>query len=409
MVLHEHIIDSKAVKRPRDALLFDVCMAFLRLLVRRDSLRVVCLSTGQEQYAGQKLNPSFVLVIKTPRVLWTMLSNPDPGAGEMFMDGSWWLERGDIGAFITLLARSFQNLLKGPLGLPFNALLHKTLNIAAHDIAESKNNVRRHYDLGNDLYQSFLDEGMNYSCAFFEGRPIGLREAQLNKLHTTFQRLGISPGMRVLDIGCGWGEASRLVAQKYAPAAVMGITLSDQQIALARQKAAGMAHPPRYKLEDYRNHTGQYDRIFSIGMFEHVGSDQYRTYFATIRRLLAPGGRTLVHCITNTEPPSKRFMNSPWLETYIFPGGDIPHLTEILDAAHQEGLRPVRESYLQPPSDYAETLRHWRKNFLAHQSQLDPVRYDQRFRRMWTYYFAMCEAMFDGCGFQVTQTVFEIA
>jgi cyclopropane-fatty-acyl-phospholipid synthase len=292
-------------------------------------------------------------------------------------------------------------------------VLRKSLQTRSRALAESKDYIQSHYDIGNDLYKSFLDEGMNYSCAFFAGRDISLRDAQLNKIRTTIDRLGIEPGMKVLDIGCGWGEACRIAAAETGAAEVTGVTLAERQLQVARERAQGMENPPSYLLEDYRQHAetheGHYDRIFSIGMFEHVGGDQYRTYFRAIRRQLAGGGRALVHSILNASMEPGQSLNSPWLETYIFPGGRIPDLSEMLDAAEQEGLKPYHAPYLQPPSDYAETLRRWRANFIRNAGGLDPSEYDDRFRRMWVYYLAMCEAMFEGCGFQVGQVVFEKA
>jgi cyclopropane-fatty-acyl-phospholipid synthase len=318
------------------------------------------------------------------------------------------MEEGDIGAFITMLARNLQRVLDGPAGFALAPVLRKRLQARTRGLAESKSYISSHYDIGNDLYELFLDSGMNYSCAFFEGRNISLRDAQLNKIRTTLRRLGVRPGMKVLDIGCGWGEACRVAAAE-AGADVTGVTLAENQLAVAVQRAAGMENAPSYLLEDYRRHAetheGHYDRIFSIGMFEHVGEDQYGTYFAAIRRQLAEGGRALVHSISNAAMKPGQSLNSPWLEKYIFPGGRIPDLPEMIAAARREGLELAHAPYLQPSADYAETLRRWRANFLLNAYKLDPAKYDERFRRMWVYYLAMCEAMFDGCGFQVCQLV----
>jgi cyclopropane-fatty-acyl-phospholipid synthase len=226
----------------------------------------------------------------------------------------------------------------------------------------------------------------------------------------SIRRLGIGPGMRVLDIGCGWGEACRTIAAETGAATVHGITLAENQFKTAIERSSQEAHPPEYFLADYREHAGRhprdYDRILSIGMFEHVGDANYRGYFAAVRDQLAPGGKALVHTIMNAANPAGGTLKSVWLQRYIFPGGRIPDLAEMLDAAAQEGLIPDCPPYLQPPSDYAETLRRWRANFCRNLGRLDSQRYDARFRRMWLFYLAMCEAMFDGCGFQVGQVVF---
>lgn len=390
--------------------LFGLSIHILNLIIRDSHLTVTCRSTGQTMTAGKAEHDGFAITVDVPRTLWKIVTNPDPGAGELFMDHKWEMEGGDIGAFVTMMARNLQALLDGPAGLVLAPVLRKSLQVRARGLTNSKSYIQHHYDIGNDLYELFLDDGLNYSCAFFDNPRMSLREAQLNKIRTTMKRLGVAPGMKVLDIGCGWGEASRIAAQEFSADAT-GITLAANQLYVAEKRATGMKNPPRYLLEDYREHAEAhekcYDRIFSIGMFEHVGEDQYRNYFAAIRRQLAPGGLALVHSIMNASMKPGSSLNSPWLETFIFPGGRIPDLPEIMDAAWQEGLRPACNPYLQPPSDYSETLRRWRTNFTKNLSHLDRSRYDERFRRMWTYYFALCEAMFDGCGFQVGQIVFE--
>jgi len=397
-------------KRRSGERLFGLSIRLLNLIIRDSRLTVTCRSTGQTMVAGRAKRDGFAITVDEPRTLWKIVTNPDPGAGELFMDHKWEMTGGDIGAFITMMARNLQALLDGPAGFVLAPILRKSLQVRGRGLANSKSYIQHHYDIGNDLYELFLDDGLNYSCAFFENPGMSLRDAQLNKIRTTMNRLGVRTGMKVLDIGCGWGEACRIAVQEFGADAT-GITLAANQLHVAEKRAKGMKNPPRYLLEDYRQHAEKnekrYDRIFSIGMFEHVGEDQYRNYFAAIRRQLAPGGLALVHSIMNASMKPGASLNSPWLETYIFPGGRLPDLPEIMDAAWQEGLRPARAPYLQPPSDYAETLRRWRANFISNLSRLDHGRYDERFRRMWTYYFALCEAMFDGCGFQVGQIVFE--
>jgi cyclopropane-fatty-acyl-phospholipid synthase len=295
--------------------------------------------------------------------------------------------------------------------------MRPSLSDRGHDRLQSRANVRHHYDIGNDLYKTFLDEGMNYSCAFFARPDMTLREAQLNKIRTSIERLDIRPGMRVLDIGCGWGETCMTIAAETGAAFVTGVTLSENQLALARERAARMDTPPDFRLEDYRDHAathqGAYDRIISIGMFEHVGHDSYHDYFAAVRRQLAPGGRALIHSIMNADEHigTVAKLRSVWLQRYIFPGGELPDLQEMLDVAKAERMVPAVAPYLQPSFYYGETLRHWRANFIraAHHpdSGLDTAKYDARFQRMWIFYLSMCEAMFEGCGFQVGQVVFK--
>jgi cyclopropane-fatty-acyl-phospholipid synthase len=381
----------------------------LNRILRDCRLHISCAVTGTGLIAGrgpQKLG----IRVADPEVLWRIVTDPDPGAGELFMDGKWEMTEGDLGAFTAMMARNYQRLLSGPLRPLWASTLRKDLGDYRWDAEASRRNVRQHYDIGDDLYELMLDEGMVYSCAFFETPQMSLREAQINKLRTSIRRLGISPGMRVLDIGCGWGEACRIIAAETGAATVHGITLAENQFKTAIERSSHIAHPPQYFLADYREHAAQhpesYDRILSIGMFEHVGGANYRAYFAAVRDQLARGGKALIHTIMNAANPQGGTINSVWLQRYIFPGARIPDLVEMLDAAAQEGLVPDCPPYLQPPSDYAETLRRWRSNFCQNLDQLDSKRYDARFRRMWLFYLAMCEAMFDGCGFQAGQVVF---
>jgi cyclopropane-fatty-acyl-phospholipid synthase len=339
-----------------------------------------------------------------------MLSNPDPGVGELYMDGAWRMEEGDLGAFLTMAGRNLQKLLQGNMRFLVTPLLQKRYWRHTRDIAGSAHNAQFHYDIGNDLYECFLDSGMNYSCAFFTDPGMSLREAQINKLRTTLDRLEVRRGMRLLDIGCGWGEMC-ITAAREQNATATGITLARKQLVIARDRVIGMKNRPTFLLRDYREHAADheraYDRIVSVGMFEHVGVENYGPYFAAVHHQLKPGGRALIHSIVNAIHDAAGTLRSPWLEKYIFPGGRVPDLHEIMRAATAEGLRIVSKPYLQASSDYAETLRRWRGNFTRNYPLLDPRKYDLRFRRMWEYYLALCEGMFEGCGFQVGQFVFE--
>lgn len=347
--------------------------------------------------AGDNNGPTFTMKVYNSHTLHKIYLNPDLQLGETYVNGEWDLIQGDLGQFLTWLVQNYQEaFLKVP---PANRV---------NTARESRKNVAHHYDLGNDLYQSFLDQGMNYSCAFFDDHRMSLRDAQLNKIYTTLGRIGVEPGMRVLDIGCGWGEVCQTLAQCVPEGEVRGITLSENQLELAQEKNTEAAHKVDFQLEDYRDHasthSGYYDRIISIGMFEHVGRSHYGAYFKAIADLLKPGGRALVHSIMRPEAGSG---TSQWLDTYIFPGGCIPYLPDALKIAEEHGLKTAFPPYIHASHNYAETLRHWRQNYNAHRWILDQAKYDNRFHRLWNFYLACSEAAFDGLGYYVAQIVFE--
>lgn len=391
-----------------DRIRLNFCRLLLNFFLRDAWLELRCPAFSFT--AGKKGAKAFTMEIDSPETLWDIMKAPDPRLGETYMNRQWELVQGDLGEFLTALARNAQRLLAGPAGQFFSRLLQGHVPDKNHDPAHSRRHVAHHYDLGNDLYRLFLDEGMNYSCAFFDQDMTSLRQAQLNKIGAVIRRLGIGPGMNVLDIGCGWGEAAAIVAHETG-AEVTGITLAEEQLAVARTRTASNPGQVHFHLEDYRNHAashqGHYDRIYSIGMFEHVGADSYPAYFGAIRDQLKPDGKALIHAIVTGNGATRNGkLSCLWLERYIFPGGEICGVDTMLKAASAAGLIPAVPPYMEPSFSYAETLRCWRTSFTRNMGRLDP-KYDERFRRMWLYYLAMCESMFDGCGFQVTQIVFQ--
>lgn len=394
--------------RPKDGwldqLTYRIAMLAARSVLRQGKIEIAYRDNPALLFGDGDASPCRVQ-IESPRFLRRLIPSPDLAIGEGYVDGEWTLRSGDLGELIGTLLRNDEALraraamkvlsvLYGCLADP-----HKT-----NDPAASRRNVAHHYDIGNDLYRVFLDEGMNYSCAFFERPDQSLRDAQLNKLHTSVRRLGVGRGMSVLDIGSGWGELTRVIAAETEAERVVGITLAEEQYKLARARVAPeQGNRLSYQLQDYRDHAAQnpeaYDRIISIGMFEHVGRHHYIDYFRSIASMLKKGGSALVHSIMR---PQKGF-TSPWVDKYIFPGGYIPMLGELVQSAKAVGLRLSAEPFIHESFHYANTLRHWRQRFNNGYPTLDQSHYDQRFRRMWNFYLAGSEAAFDATGFYVAQ------
>jgi cyclopropane-fatty-acyl-phospholipid synthase len=322
------------------------------------------------------------------------------GLGESYMDG-WWDVRSLDGMLYLLLRHGVDQAVHG-VGSRIDDLRAWLLNQQSGRRALKVG--ERHYDLGNDLFEAMLGARLVYSCGYWR-EATGLDEAQVAKLDLVCRKLGLRPGMRVLDIGCGWGEALKFAAQRYGVEGV-GVTISREQADYARALCAGL--PVEIRLQDYRELAGdgddsRFDRIFSIGMFEHVGAKNYDTYFEVARRCLradpaSGGGLFLLHCIGSNV--SLRHTD-PWIERYIFPNSMLPSAAQI--AACSEG-RFVIEDWHNFGTDYDLTLQAWRANIEAAWERLPP-RYDERFRRMWRYYLAASMAAFRARRIQLWQLV----
>ncbi|MBT5459399.1 MAG: class I SAM-dependent methyltransferase, partial [Rhodospirillaceae bacterium] len=244
-------------------------------------------------------------------------------------------------------------------------------------------------DLGNDFYRLFLDEGMQYSCAYFQNSDDTLEQAQRNKLRLLAAKLQLTPGLRILDIGCGWGELALYLASM-SDVEVVGVTLSKEQHAIATRRAesAGMADRVRFELKDYRAVEGRFDRIVSVGMFEHVGVHHYGEFFGKINALMDDDGIALIHSIGHMSPPGTA---SPWMRKYIFPGAYSPALSEVFHVVEQNSLWVTDLEFLR--LHYAETLAHWVKRFEANRAEIEAL-YDEKFARMWEFYLVSAEMMF---------------
>lgn len=254
----------------------------------------------------------------------------------------------------------------------------------------ARQNVAHHYDISDDLYRLFLDEDMQYSCAYFRDDAMTLEEAQAAKKAHIAAKLQLEPGMRVLDIGCGWGGMALTLARDYG-CEVTGITLSENQLATAQKRAdaAGLSNRIHFNLQDYRYTKGIFDRIVSVGMLEHVGVPNFDTYFGRVAELLEPDGVALIHTIGQSGPPRA---HSSWINKYIFPGGYVPSLSELAPALERSGLWQCDIEVWR--LHYAKTIRHWRDRFDAHLAEITTM-HDDRFVRMFRYYLTVCILAFE--------------
>jgi cyclopropane-fatty-acyl-phospholipid synthase len=333
-----------------------------------------------------------------------IVTNPELGAGEGYMNGRLILEQGSIWDLIMLVSGNSplesDHTLVRPTALQGFIERMKQMRDSRNKQARSKANVAHHYDLSEKLYELFLDKDRQYSCAYFtDPETVGLEQAQLDKKAHIAAKLDLQPGQRVLDIGCGWGGTA-LYLNRVADVDVLGVTLSEEQLKVARRRAeeAGVADRVKFELIDYRDVRGTFDRIVSIGMFEHVGVPNYRTFFRTCHNLLSADGVMLLHTIGRLNGPS---WTDAFTRKYIFPGGYAPALSEIMQGSEPNKLLPTDIEVLRV--HYYHTLRHWHDRAVAAKEQIVAL-YDERFYRMWTFYLAAAASGFRYGG----QTIYQL-
>ena len=320
----------------------------------------------------------------------SLVTNPWLHVGEAYMDGTLTIEDGTLGEFIAFCCINAQAASDNPVFRLSEWLTMRMRWMQQHNpIGRARRNVAHHYDLSDTLYDLFLDRDRQYSCAYFTSDEETLETAQVNKKRHLAAKLRLEPGQRVLDIGSGWGGLALYLAG-LAELDVTGVTLSEEQhrVSVSRAAQAGLDERVHFLLQDYRHETGPYDRIVSVGMFEHVGAKHFREFFAKLRDLLAPDGIALLHSIGRMEPPGT---TSVWLRKYIFPGGYTPALSEVLAALEQENLYVTDIEILR--LHYAKTLKHWHDRFQANRERVAEI-YDERFCRMWEFYLIGCEMAF---------------
>ena len=329
--------------------------------------------------------------VRDPRVFARAVSHGSLGLGEAYMDGWWDCDR---------LDQFFERILSAELERKVNprSMLWHVLRARLFNLQHPRRSFeigRHHYDIGNDLYARMLDRRMTYSCGYWAEAET-LDEAQEAKLDLICRKLQLEQGHRVLDIGCGWGGAAAFAAERYG-VEVVGVTVSEQQVRHAQQTYGNL--PVEFRLQDYREVNGTFDRIFSIGMFEHVGYKNYRTFFDVSRRCLEPDGLMVLHTIGGNRSTPR---TDPWISRYIFPNSHLPSAAQITEAA--EG-RFVLEDWHSFGADYDRTLMTWHENFERAWPELSQ-RYDERFRRMWRYYLLSCAGSFRARKNQLWQVVF---
>jgi cyclopropane-fatty-acyl-phospholipid synthase len=371
---------------------------FFRRLVRTGCLRVID-ATGLRHRFGSG-EPHITIRLLDPALHWKLPLRPGLYAGEAYMDGTLQVEDGSIYDFLELIGRNIEDADLTTAFGPFaraGALLRPIQQF--NPIRRARRNVAHHYDFTREFFELFLDADRQYSCAYFITRNDDLDTAQQQKCRHIAAKLMLAPGMRVLDIGCGWGGLALYLAEQF-DVEVTGITLSEPQLAAARVRAGErrLAERVRFARCDYREVTGAYDRIVSVGMFEHVGAGHFGEFFRQVRDRLTEDGVALLHTIGRSDPPGG---TNPWIRKYIFPGGYAPALSEVAGAVETSGLWLTDVEVWR--LHYAETLRHWRQRFLARRSEALAL-YDERFCRMWEFYLACCEMAFrhmQQCVFQI--------
>jgi cyclopropane-fatty-acyl-phospholipid synthase len=351
---------------------------------------------GERHVFGTGGAPFVTIRLTDPDEPGRLLADPSLRAGEAYMDGTLIIEEGTLRDFLMIGVAAGGQLSKQSQKIK---QFTPRLKLERHNqIDRSRANVAHHYDLPEEFYRLFLDADLQYSCAYFQDGDETLEEAQAKKKRHIAAKLLLKPGARVLDIGSGWGGLALELAKSHG-VQVDGVTLSQEQLTVSQYRAVedGLQDRVRFHLRDYRHEVGSYDRIISVGMFEHVGTPHYPEFFETVSRLLTPDGVAVIHAIGHKDSPNEA---DPWIDKYIFPGAYCPSLSEVLAAIEQSGLWVTDVEILR--LHYAETLQHWSERFQAGRGRAAAL-YDERFCRMWEFYLASCEAGFRVGGLMVFQ------
>jgi cyclopropane-fatty-acyl-phospholipid synthase len=377
-------------------------------LFRSGNLRVTT-AVGSTFSCGDGAGTPVAIRFASRAAEWLVLFDPELRLGEAYMDGGLVVEQGSIAEFLDLAVRNLSRASPTPLTRPLRTLRALARRLLDYNtLGRSRRNAMHHYNIDYRIYRMFLDADLQYSCAYFENSGVSLDQAQLAKKRHIAAKLLLKPGLKVLDIGSGWGGLGLYLAGS-SKVSVVGINLSDEQVRIAQQRAAAAGLPCEFRIQDYRTVSEKFDRVVSVGMFEHVGKRHYHTFFRKCRDLLTDDGVVLLHTIGRWNGPGE---TNAWVRRYIFPGGYTPALSELAPAIESSGLIVGDVEVLR--LHYAETLRAWRTNFLAKRDEIIRL-FDEtpelnkrfgsaeRFIRMWEYYLAGFEASFRYYGLVVFQ------
>jgi len=358
------------------------------------------IDSNEKIYKFGNSNPHVCIRLKTKSIEKKLFLNPNLHIGEAYMNEDLVVEKGTIEEFINLITKSYDDFISNNKFYKFYEYLSSIFMPfqQINQLVNSKKNVAHHYDINEDLYKLFLDQDMQYSCAYFHNPNMSLDQAQKDKKQHIIKKLQITENMDVLDIGCGWGGMAIEIA-KSTGAKVKGITLSENQFKTASERAQkeGLADKVSFALQDYRNETEKYDRIVSVGMFEHVGVKYFKTYLSKANDILKENGVFLLHTIGQRSKPTA---TSPWIRKYIFPGGYIPSLSEVMNATQKLNINVTDVEVLR--LHYAHTLSKWYQNVIENKDKIINM-FDQRFFRMWEFYLLASKYSFVNMGNVVFQ------
>ena len=363
---------------------------FWNSIIKEDGFIIIDADKKKYIIGSPKKKVPIILKLLDKNLNYKLLFNPDLYFGEAYSNGTVMLENGSLTDFL--------NIILGNIGRNEINIFSKLINKAKGSyryltkfnfVPKSKKNVTHHYDISDDLYNLFLDQKRQYSCAYFKNDNDSLETAQNNKINHIIKKLNIKPNQKVLDIGSGWGSLAIDIA-KTANCEVTGITLSENQLkySIAKAKEINLENQVSFRLMDYRELDEKFDRVVSVGMFEHVGRKFYNKFFREVHKLLKNDGVALIHTIGSVNPPRDPH---PWITKYIFPGGYTPSLSEVLKAVEKSGLISSDIEVLR--MHYAHTLRHWKERFLSNKTKVLEM-FDENFFRMWEYYLTGCEMAF---------------